>query len=69
MGTFDTALGQEFLRALSLNAGLTLHVEVPYVENAHHQLEAVFKALGRTLDRATSVDQRVSGTLSSKGSL
>ncbi len=69
VGTFDTALGQEFLRALSLHAGLTLHVEVPYGENAHHQLEAVFKSLGRALDQATTVDPRVKGALSSKGSL
>ena len=69
VGTFDTALGQEFLRAFSLHAGLTLHVEVPYGENAHHQLEAVFKALARTLDQATSIDPRIKGALSSKGSL
>ncbi|MBU0480412.1 MAG: imidazoleglycerol-phosphate dehydratase HisB [Proteobacteria bacterium] len=69
VGTFDTALGQEFLRALSLHAGLTLHVEVVHGENAHHQLEAIFKALGRSLDQATTIDPRVKGALSSKGSL
>ncbi len=69
VGNFDSTLVKEFLRALSFHAGLTLHVEVPYGENTHHILEAIFKALGRTLDQATSVNNRSKGPLSSKGSL
>ncbi len=69
VGTFDTALVQEFLRAFSLHAGMTLHVEVPYGQNTHHILEAIFKALGRTLDQATAVHAKLEGPLSSKGSL
>lgn len=69
VGKFDTALVQEFLRALSLHGGLTLHVEVVHGENTHHVLEAIFKSLGRTLDMASSVENRVDGPLSSKGSL
>ncbi|MFH1217892.1 MAG: imidazoleglycerol-phosphate dehydratase HisB [Pseudomonadota bacterium] len=69
VGAFDTALVQEFLRALSLHGGMTLHVEVPYGTNTHHILEAIFKAMGRTLDQATSVNLRSQGPLSSKGSL
>ena len=69
VGTFDTALVQEFLRALSLHGGMTLHVEVPYGQNTHHILEAIFKALGRTLDQATTRHLRTQGPLSSKGSL
>ncbi|MEN8134796.1 MAG: imidazoleglycerol-phosphate dehydratase HisB [Thermodesulfobacteriota bacterium] len=69
VGRFDTALAQEFLRALSLHAGLTLHVEVVHGENTHHVLEAIFKSLARTLDMASSVETRVDGPLSSKGSL
>ncbi len=69
VGDFDTALAQEFLRALSLHGGMTLHVLVAYGENTHHILEAIFKALGRTLDQATAVNNRLSGPLSSKGSL
>ena len=69
VGRFDTALVQEFLRALSLHGGLTLHVEVVHGENTHHILEAIFKSLGRTLDMASSVESRVDGPLSSKGSL
>lgn len=68
-GTFDTTLTEEFLRAFAFNAGITLHVEVKYGRNTHHIIEAIFKALGRTLDQATTIDPRVSGTLSSKGSL
>lgn len=68
-GTFDTAMVAEFLRAFAFNCGLTLHVEVKYGVNTHHIIEAIFKALGRTLDQATAIDPRVHGTLSSKGSL
>jgi len=68
-GTFDTTLSEEFLRAFAFNAGITLHVEVKYGKNTHHVIEAIFKALGRTLDQATSIDPRVTGILSSKGSL
>jgi len=69
VGTFDTALAKEFLRALSLHAGLTLHVKVMHGENAHHIIEAVFKALGRALGQAASREPRTKGPLSSKGSL
>jgi len=69
VGRFDTALVQEFLRALTLHAGLTLHVEVAHGTNTHHILEAIFKATGRCLDQATSKEPRTSGPLSSKGSL
>jgi imidazoleglycerol-phosphate dehydratase len=69
VGTFDTALAQEFLRALSLHAGLTLHVEVPHGQNSHHILEAIFKALGKALDQAATSEPRAKGPLSSKGTL
>src|SRR5210317_663890 len=69
VGTFDTALAKEFLRALSLHAGLTLHVRVLHGDNSHHIIEAVFKALGRALGQAVSLEPRTLGPLSSKGSL
>ena len=69
VGTFDTPLAEEFLRALTLHAGLTLHVEMVHGENAHHIIEAIFKALGKALDMATTIDTRIQGPLSSKGSL
>ena len=69
VGAFDTALVSEFLRALSLHSGLTLHVDLLHGENAHHIIEAVFKALGRAMGEAASVRRGLVGALSSKGSL
>ncbi len=70
VGSFDSVLVKEFLRALVLHGGMTLHVEVPHGENSHHILEAIFKALGRALDQATTLEPRSKGgALSSKGIL
>jgi imidazoleglycerol-phosphate dehydratase len=69
IGNFDTELIEEFLRALVVNSGMTLHVQVPYGKNSHHIAEAVFKALGRAIDQATRFDSRLKGPLSSKGTL
>lgn len=69
IGTFDPPLAKEFLRALALHAGLTLHVDLLHGENGHHILEAVFKGLGRALAGAAEFNPRISGPLSSKGLL
>lgn len=69
IGTFDSELVEEFLRALVVHAGLTLHVRLITGKNAHHIVEGVFKALGRALDEATSQDERIVGVMSTKGSL
>ena len=69
VGTFDTALTEEFLRALAVHGGITLHVELAHGKNAHHIIEAIFKALGRALDAACAVEPRSQGPLSSKGVL
>jgi len=69
IGTFDTALAKEFLRAFSQHAGITLHVDLLHGENSHHIVEAVFKGLGRAMRQAVKVDTAVSGALSSKGCL
>ena len=69
VGTFDTELGGEFLRALAHNAGLTLHVKLLHGENTHHILEAAFKGLGRALGQAVAVDPRRAGVPSTKGTL
>lgn len=66
---FDTELVEHFFEALSVHGGLTVHVEVPYGKNAHHMLEASFKAFGRALEQATRIDPRVAGVPSSKGKL
>ncbi|SEO87549.1 imidazoleglycerol-phosphate dehydratase HisB [Propionispora vibrioides] len=69
IGEFDSELLEEFLRALAVHAGLTLHVRILYGKNAHHMVEAVFKALGRALDEATRKDERIVGVMSTKGML
>lgn len=69
VGTFDTELVEEFLWKLAVEARMNLHVIVHYGTNAHHIIEAIFKALGRALDEATQVDPRVDGIPSTKGSL
>ncbi len=69
VGTFDTELTEEFLRALAVHGGLTLHVRVLYGKNAHHMIEGIFKALGRAIDEATRKDERIHGVMSTKGSL
>ncbi|MGB4592160.1 MAG: imidazoleglycerol-phosphate dehydratase HisB [Coriobacteriia bacterium] len=69
IGTFDTTLVKEFLIAFAANAGLTLHVMAFAGENAHHIIEAAFKAVARALREAFELDARVSGVPSTKGSL
>lgn len=69
IGNYDSEMTEEFLRALSVNAGLTLHVKMLAGRNAHHIVEALFKALGRALDEATRRDDRIIGVMSTKGML
>lgn len=69
VGTFDTELVHEFLWKLALEARMNLHVIVHYGQNTHHMIEAVFKALARALDEATTIDPRIKGVPSTKGLL
>ncbi len=69
VGTFDTELVHEFLWKLALEARMNLHVNVHYGQNTHHIIEAIFKALARALDEATTIDPRVKGIPSTKGML
>lgn len=69
VGEFDTELVLEFFRALAYNAGITLHLKVHYGQNAHHMIEGLFKAFARALYDAVTVDPRVAGVPSTKGSL
>jgi imidazoleglycerol-phosphate dehydratase len=69
IGLFPFQLVEEFLRAVAVNAGLTLRVSILAGRDAHHMAEAVFKALGRALDIAVSLDGRVKGIPSTKGVL
>jgi imidazoleglycerol-phosphate dehydratase len=69
LGDFDVFLTPEFFRALVLNAGLTVHLDLVRGDNPHHIVEAAFKAFARALDAATTLDPRVTGVPSTKGVL
>ena len=66
---FDTELAEEFFRAVANNSKMTLHVHVHYGDNAHHMIEAAFKAFARALRVALSVDPDEEGVPSTKGTL
>jgi imidazoleglycerol-phosphate dehydratase len=68
-GGFDHELTEEFFRAVANAAKLTLHVEVEAGTNAHHMIEAAFKAFARALRAATAIDPTESGVPSTKGTL
>ncbi len=69
-GHFDLGLVKEFFRALAFNAGITLHIDLLSGEEPHHISEAIFKAFGSALDRATRLESRRDGKLpSTKGLL
>lgn len=55
IGDYSCEMTEEFLRALAVQAGLTLHVNVLYGTNNHHMVEAIFKALGRALKEAAKI--------------
>ncbi|WP_066412294.1 imidazoleglycerol-phosphate dehydratase HisB [Halorubrum aethiopicum] len=69
VGEFTSVMADHFALSLAQNAGLTLHAAVETGENAHHEVEALFKALARALDDATRIDGRRSDTPSTKGEL
>ena len=69
IGEFDAELAAEFFRAVAANARMNLHVHQFWGENAHHIVEAAFKAFARALDAATRRDERVAGVPSTKGVL
>ncbi|MFT4944410.1 MAG: imidazoleglycerol-phosphate dehydratase [Halovenus sp.] len=68
VGEMTSQMAEHFLRSLATNAGLTLHASIDG-ENAHHEVEALFKALARALDDATRLDERRSAAPSTKGEL
>jgi imidazoleglycerol-phosphate dehydratase len=70
IGAFETALTEEFLIALARSAGLTLHVKLLAATNAHHAVEAIFKAVARALGDAVARDSRTGDDIpSTKGVL
>ena len=66
---FDTELTGEFFRAVATNAKLTLHLGTRYGSNAHHMIEACFKAFARALRQAVEIDPGEAGVPSTKGTL
>jgi imidazoleglycerol-phosphate dehydratase len=70
VGGFDTQLAYEFFQGFSNHAGVTLHIDNLFGDNAHHQCETVFKAFARGLRMALAIDPRAAGVIpSTKGSL
>jgi len=69
-GNFDIGLLKEFFRALVINAGLTMHIDLLAGEEPHHVAEVIFKAFARALNQATSQEPRLEGAIpSTKGVL
>jgi len=69
VGDFQTELVQDFMKAVSDELGMNLHAELRSGRNPHHIIEATFKAFARAMDQATSLEPRVAGVLSTKGTL
>ena len=69
IGDFDLALFKDFFQAVANSARMTIHIRKESGEDPHHVWEAVFKAFGRALDAATSMDKRIKGVPSSTGTL
>ena len=69
IGKFDPALVKEFFKAFTDQSGITLHINFLYGENIHHMIESIFKAFGRALRNAVSLNENIKGVLSTKGKL
>jgi imidazoleglycerol-phosphate dehydratase len=69
VGTFKTDLVHDFMKAFSDEAGMNLHLTLRAGRNPHHVIETVFKSFARAMDQATSLEPRLSGALSTKGTL
>jgi imidazoleglycerol-phosphate dehydratase len=69
IGDLETEMIKEFFYAVSYSCGMNLHIKVLNSGNNHHMAEAMFKAFGKALDEATTIDPRITDILSTKGSL
>jgi imidazoleglycerol-phosphate dehydratase len=69
VGAFQTLLVHDFMKALSDEAQMNLHVIMHSGRNPHHIIETIFKSLAKAMDQATAVEPRVHGVLSTKGTL
>lgn len=69
IGDFDTELVREFFQAFANNFAINLHLKILYGNNTHHQIEALFKAVGVALRQALQIDEKRTGPASTKGVL
>lgn len=69
LGTMDTEMVREFFYAVSYSAAMNLHVKILEAGNNHHMAEAMFKAFGKALDMAVSIEPRITEVWSTKGTL
>jgi imidazoleglycerol-phosphate dehydratase len=69
VGNMETEIVEDFFRAVAVNVGMNLHIKILYGVNSHHIIEAMFKAFAKALDEATTLDQRIDGLMTTKGTL
>ncbi|MBL1227881.1 imidazoleglycerol-phosphate dehydratase HisB [Enterococcus sp. BWB1-3] len=69
LGTFDTELTEEFFQALAFNTQMNLHLKILHGKNNHHKIESLFKAAGRALREAITLNPEINGINSTKGTL
>ena len=69
IGDFDVELVEEFFQAFANNCGITLHIRLICGNNLHHIVEAIFKAFAKAMDQGSSIDKRIKGISSTKGTL
>lgn len=69
LGIFDTELTEEFFRAFAFQSQMTLHLKIIHGKNSHHQIESLFKATGRALREAITINPEIEGVNSTKGML
>lgn len=68
VGEFETELTEEFFRAIAVNSGMTLHLNLEYGKNTHHIIEALFKSFGRAFKQAITInEENKDKIMSSKG--
>ncbi len=67
VGDFEIETLEEFMRSFSINAGITLHINLLYGKNNHHIIESIFKGLGRGINQAVEIDGKIHGIMSTKG--
>lgn len=69
LGDFDTELVEEFFQALAFNLQMNLHLKILHGKNSHHKAESLFKATGRALREAVTINPEIQGINSTKGML